>query len=422
MDENITPAPSEDFQRLLDGPMPDPSADALRSIVERHGRWRTRTLGIALAVALVAGPAGGYALRSAGTGSDKVPLAAGAAQDSRSKDSAAEHPPSNTSAGTDETASTTPAFAAPAPGSYGPMGMEPVKQLFLRDSSDGTRVRAYLHEYPQKPVFAPKCGSDSPCGPPDSITTPPPGAAGTQPVVCMPSGFLDLGVSNDQVAGSAGGPAFPAPAAGRMTLDNATVVGMGEPTPVATVIVRTGSGVANVRLKLADGRSDTMSPVDGWAALALTIDPATVVWPKAVMSPETTEPGTAPRPLLPGKGPISPESKVEVGTPYYSGPPFPKATLESLDGSGKVLDTVTLPGDPGTIQPGPPPECIVGMNRAEKGSVPLPPTTFARGPVSPPQPPPPPPASDGTQPNPSPGQTGGGSPVPATAYATSVPG
>jgi len=246
----------------------------------------------------------------------------------------------------------------------------------------------------------------------------------------MPSGFLDLGVSNDQVAGSAGGPAFSAPTAGHMTLDNATVVGIGEPTPAATVIVRTGSGVANVRLKLADGRSDTMSPVDGWAALALTIDPASIVWPQAVMSPNTGEPDTRPKPILPpGNGHTSPESKVEVAAPYYSGPPFPKATLESLDGSGRVLDTVTLPGDGGTVHAGPAPECIVGMNREEKGfgggpgkvTVPPPSTTFDQGTVPPP-PAPAPPASDGALPNSSPGQNSGGSPVPATAYATSVPG
>jgi len=154
MDENLTPAPSEDFQRLLDGPMPDPSTDALRSIVERHGRWRTRTLGIALAMALVGGPAAGYAVRAANTGSDRVPLAAGAAQDNGGRNSTAERLPSRSSAGTGEAVSPTPAFAAPSPGSFGPMGMEPVRQLFLRNSSDGTRVRAYLHEFPQMAVRA----------------------------------------------------------------------------------------------------------------------------------------------------------------------------------------------------------------------------------------------------------------------------
>ena len=41
------------------------TADALRSIVARHQRARTRTLGIALAVALVAGPLAGWAVKGA---------------------------------------------------------------------------------------------------------------------------------------------------------------------------------------------------------------------------------------------------------------------------------------------------------------------------------------------------------------------
>src|SRR5436190_11853617 len=44
------------------------TADALRSIVARHQRARTRTLGIALAVALVAGPLAGWAVGQSGHG------------------------------------------------------------------------------------------------------------------------------------------------------------------------------------------------------------------------------------------------------------------------------------------------------------------------------------------------------------------
>src|SRR5438034_9807355 len=44
------------------------TADALRSIVARHQRARTRTLAVALAVALVAGPLAGWALGRSGHG------------------------------------------------------------------------------------------------------------------------------------------------------------------------------------------------------------------------------------------------------------------------------------------------------------------------------------------------------------------
>src|SRR5438067_7932083 len=48
------------------------SPDALRSIVARHQRARTRTLGILLAVALVAGPIAGWAIGNGGGGGQKV--------------------------------------------------------------------------------------------------------------------------------------------------------------------------------------------------------------------------------------------------------------------------------------------------------------------------------------------------------------
>src|SRR3954464_136044 len=48
------------------------SPDALRSIVARHQRARTRTLGILLAVALVAGPVAGWAGGHSGGGGQQV--------------------------------------------------------------------------------------------------------------------------------------------------------------------------------------------------------------------------------------------------------------------------------------------------------------------------------------------------------------
>src|SRR3989442_11877209 len=48
------------------------TADALRQIVARHQRTRTRTLGIALAVALVAGPLVGWAVGHRGGGGQQV--------------------------------------------------------------------------------------------------------------------------------------------------------------------------------------------------------------------------------------------------------------------------------------------------------------------------------------------------------------
>src|SRR5438105_7054417 len=54
------------------------TADALRSIVARHQRARTRTLGVALAVALVAGPLAGWAVgRTGHSGGQQVATVGG---------------------------------------------------------------------------------------------------------------------------------------------------------------------------------------------------------------------------------------------------------------------------------------------------------------------------------------------------------
>src|SRR5947209_3148930 len=67
MDEQ-QPQPSDDIGALGSPASPD----ALRNIVAKHQRARTRTLGILLAVALVAGPVAGWAIGQSGGGGTKV--------------------------------------------------------------------------------------------------------------------------------------------------------------------------------------------------------------------------------------------------------------------------------------------------------------------------------------------------------------
>src|SRR5438309_4549445 len=57
--------------------------EALRSIVARHQRARTRTLGIALAIALVAGPVAGWAVAKGGGGGGQRVASGGPAAPSR---------------------------------------------------------------------------------------------------------------------------------------------------------------------------------------------------------------------------------------------------------------------------------------------------------------------------------------------------
>src|SRR5258706_12950500 len=58
-----------DLSHLLDGePGPEPTPDALASVMRRHNRAGVRTLVGALSVALVAGPLGGFVLARATDG------------------------------------------------------------------------------------------------------------------------------------------------------------------------------------------------------------------------------------------------------------------------------------------------------------------------------------------------------------------
>src|SRR5438067_6195252 len=69
MDEQPTP-----FDDIAAAGSPA-TPDALRGILARHQRTRTRTLGVLLAVALVAGPVAGWAVGHSGGGGQQVATA-----------------------------------------------------------------------------------------------------------------------------------------------------------------------------------------------------------------------------------------------------------------------------------------------------------------------------------------------------------
>src|SRR5439155_7769755 len=122
--------------------------EALRSIVARHQRARTRTLGIALAVALVAGPVAGWAVAQGGGGGGQR-VASG------SPDASPRNPA--------KTAPVGGGVAAVGPGLGGP-DAPPAHHLFTRTTADGIVVRAYRTD----PPAAPSDASPSTTVPPDN--------------------------------------------------------------------------------------------------------------------------------------------------------------------------------------------------------------------------------------------------------------
>ena len=284
--------------------------DALRSIVARHQRARTRTLGIALAIALVAGPIAGWAIGHAGGGGQQV--ATGSS-------------PDKSNAGR-------PIVSAPVaavPGEAFSFGGTPPKttHLFTRTTSDGITIRAYRQDPPPpppeattptsspsaktqqsicpKPMVVPGAtGSGTPAGsassgsgsasasasassgeagtstgggetapapPPQPFVSngPPPPCAPDVPPICKAAPSVLAEVSNDAAVGQsfdAIDDKQPSDA-----LSHLAVSGFGVPegSPATFVTVQVGPGVTDVRLRLPSGSADEMAPVGGVAVLAV---------------------------------------------------------------------------------------------------------------------------------------------------------
>jgi hypothetical protein len=329
MDEREPPTP--DLRSLIDsGPAVPAGVDALREVVARRDRSRSRILGIGLALAVVAGPAAGYAVGQAG-GSATTPVTSAA--DKTAGQSAAA-PQSAAVAG--GAIATGPTIAQPVPGL--PNLPKPT-QLFLRDTSDGIRIRAYLQDFSKIAVASPNC----PAGSPVNGETPTP--CPTLPK-CLPSlTSIDSQVSNDQVAGQLVGAVLSAPTE-VLDVVGAGVVGVNDPTPIGTVIVHTGAGVATVRLTVPGSGTDQMAPVQGDAVLARGVaglTPASPVTPYGPGSKLVPKGGATP--------PAAPGNRTGTAPTFarYVGFGFPANTkVDALDGSGNVLATVTLPGSEDT--------------------------------------------------------------------------
>src|SRR5438270_7211260 len=140
--------------------------DALRSIVARHQRARTRALGIALAVALVAGPVAGWVVaRSGENGGQKVAIGGGSGG-------------SPTTTGPAPELSSGGAYAiAQAPGIPGGPDLPPAHHLFTRTTADGITVRAYRTDPPTPPIGASPSTTVAPKASPSTTIPPKHGSA-----------------------------------------------------------------------------------------------------------------------------------------------------------------------------------------------------------------------------------------------------
>jgi hypothetical protein len=270
----------DDLPRIsLGPPAPDPDADPLVAIVARYRRRRQRALTAALVVAVVAGPALGFAVG---------------------------HRSSSTVAATRPNA--TRATPTPTPGSGGvaapSSGPPTATRLFVRTTADDVTIRGYLRAFG---------GMDG----------------GPIPPSCYAPKVLTAELSDDAVASQTGSSPLVLPDPNPVTVVSRNPVGITEGSPIATVTVQAAAGVATVVATFGDGSSDQMAPVDGWAVLAhrvptlgaalssadsvRALDANGAVLASVPTTPAQPSPECEPKPPAPGSGGVvTPSHAVNV--------------------------------------------------------------------------------------------------------------
>jgi hypothetical protein len=215
---------------------------------------KRRLLVAALAVALVAGPAAGFAAGRVGRSSNGAKLVAGQQPTPLAPPSAGAEVPSIPGSPTEQ--------SAPAS----------LHRLFGRTTRDGVTLRVYSANG-LAPLIARECSPNASCAVtttlPPGATVPPatPGAGGAQKPGVVAGEVVTIEVSSDAAVAQG---VFAAPEPSGALAVGATslsVFGSREGRPAVWTFARVGTGISRVRAHFDDGATDEMSPVEGVVAL-----------------------------------------------------------------------------------------------------------------------------------------------------------
>ena len=227
-----------------------------------------------------------------------------------------------------------PNVAGESTGGSGSTNLGSATHLFTRTTADGVTIRAYRLSYTEPCTCGP-----IPASLPSSGSLPGFASPGTEGLAADSSvtSAVSVELSDNTAVGQGVLSDAPGTEATTATVTNAATeplaatsgaFGVVEGAPVWWIAVSVGSEVAGVQVAFADGSTDQMSAVGGVAVVAHQIDPSVATS---------------------GDGPY------EVS-----------ATLQLLDDSGAVINTVTFP-EPSptsvpepTPEPGTPPEPVPG--------------------------------------------------------------
>ncbi|HUQ62559.1 MAG TPA: hypothetical protein VM121_02250 [Acidimicrobiales bacterium] len=311
-------------------PAPPPATNDFEAILARAKRGRAQWLGLALVVALVAGPAAGL-LVGLNIDDGKNPVTVASGNDQGSRRDAAVAPETSTASGS---------ASAVAGSAGGFFGSEKLTPLFKRTTADGIAIRAYRSDMDvaaldqragldQSVVI--DCAADAPCPLP---------AKPELPDECLPTAMLRAELSNDAAVEPGYMSVNKLTADQSMALTQSGYFGVSEGSPAAWTGVHTSDAVSKVRVTFADGAVDEMAPVEGYSVLAHQIAPPPQPQPQP-------QPAPAPQPA-PSDTPnaASPSDATQASPPVdpeeFRKATLPGGTVEALDASGAVMATTSL--------------------------------------------------------------------------------
>src|SRR5581483_5252719 len=311
------------------------SPDALKEIVARHQRGRTRTLGIALAIALVAGPAAGWAIGQSGGGGQQV--ATGTQPDA----SPAAAPQANAQAGA-VSGGSAEAFAVAGPNAL------KLTPLFNRTTADGISIRAY-EEVPATPT------TGTTVQPPKGECTMAKSAPGTATAQANSGAVASANASSGSTGSAEGGQTVaPTPAQGADSTAGPGTVISGTASPpcpgVPPVCRTTPSVLSEFSNQAAVGQNfaaiDKTPPSDALSHLAVSEFGVRELAPAVTVTVQTGPGGATVRLRVPSGSTdeMAPFGNVAVLAASSPAPPPDGTVVEALDSSGEVLASMPLSG------------------------------------------------------------------------------
>ena len=327
--------------------------EELLAIMARSRSQRHRLAALGMAATLAVGGAGGWLVAGGASSSSSVgpSLAAGVTTTTVVPPVPANGPCIAPGGGPCGGAAAAASAGAPVSGAGGAVGVATVApggkltKVFVRTTADGVTIRAYRTQAEPSPAAC--------------------------PIPVVPGLVAEVSTSEITAQSVVG----ISPASEHLIGFTSAIVGVAEGAPVWVVTAQVDGSVAQVRAAFADGKTDQMSPVGGWAVLAHVAPTGTTYTPPTgsiqVMDKAGKVLDSQPFPAPPTIKPLPPVPAGGGGVASSSG-----GGVASASGSSNAVAVATT-APPKTVVPGSPPQTAVRPPCMVVPPVPAPLTTTA---------------------------------------------